>query len=52
MEHPCDVEAYIKKEKEQGVLLGPFDEVPHIDYHCSPMLTRHKGDTRRVTVDL
>ena len=52
-EYPNDIEAYIAKERDHGVLLGPFTEIPHNSYHCSPMLTIHKdGDTRRVIVDL
>ena len=51
--YPDDVQAYIDKELQEGALLGPFHEIPHEMYHCSPLLTRHKeGDTRRLLVDL
>ena len=47
------VENYIKEEISHSAMLGPFD-VPPIDLHISPFLTREKSDSekRRVIVDL
>ena len=52
-EHMEEVDKYISKEGTLGALLGPFKEVPHSEFHCSPLLTRYKDEqNRRVIVDL
>ena len=52
-EHPEAIKKYIKKERSEGALMGPFSNPPHTAYHFSPMLTRPKGENqRRVIVDL
>ena len=47
----CD--KYISKELSKGALLSPFHAIPHVAFHCSPLLTRYKDiENRRVIVDL
>ena len=51
-EWPQAVSEFIKEELDQGALLGPFDEPPHTHYTWAPLLTRPKGNGRRVILDL
>ena len=47
------VDQYLKKEIELGAMLGPFDYIDCPHYHCSPLLTRPKGNNnRRVILNL
>ena len=53
--YPRAVGQYIKKELDEGALLGPFKEPPFEWVHYSPMMTRPKPGSdgeRRVIVDL
>ena len=54
IEHPSDVDAYIKEETEFNAILGPFQQNPIEGGHCSPFMTRHKpnSDRRHVIIDL
>ena len=52
-QYPEAITEYIEKELSEHALLGPFSQPPHALYHCSPLLTRPKGEhKRRVIVDL
>ena len=51
-EFPSAVDEYIYTELKQGSLLGPFIEPPHDNYIWSPLMTRPKGEGRRVILDL
>ena len=50
--HSSAVDDYIQSELQHGALLGPFDTIPHPCYTWSPLLTRPKGEGRRVILDL
>ena len=51
--YPRAVAKYIEKETKEGVLLGPFTEVPHDELHVSPLMSRPKDiSDRRIIVDL
>ena len=49
-----DIEHYLETELGYGAILGPFREPPFPNYHCSPLMTRHKKGSphRRVILDL
>ena len=51
---PIQVNQYIHKELTKGALYGPWDNVPHADIHCSPLLSRPKDNNikRRIILDL
>ena len=52
-QYPKEVQKYIDKEISFGALLGPVNNVSHKQYHCSPLMTRPKGNgSRRVILDL
>ena len=46
------VQQFIDDELAHGALLGPFDEVPHPQFTWAPLMTRPKGQGRRVILDL
>ena len=47
------VSDYLAKEIALGAILGPFDEIAHPPFHCSPLLTRPKDyNKRRVILNL
>ena len=50
--HPQAVDQYIDLELEHGALLGPFRDPPHPAFTWSPLMTRPKGEGRRVILDL
>ena len=50
--HPQAVDQYIEVELNHGALLGPFRDPPHPTFTWSPLMTRPKGDGRRVILDL
>ena len=52
--HARDVTHYIATELGHRALLGPFEGPPATNCHFSPLMTRHKRDSkfRRVIVDL
>ena len=53
LQHPSAVTEYLQKEVKLGAILGPFEEVPYHEFHCSPLLTRPKDvDKRRVILNL
>ena len=53
LQYPVDISKYLKKEIELGAMLGPISVVNHLEYHCSPVMSRPKeGDSRRVILDL
>ena len=53
MQHPKAVMEYLNKEMSVGAILGPVSNVPHEDYHCSPLLTRLKDTNKgRVILNL
>ena len=41
------VEKYLEKEINKEAILGPFQSVPHTEFHCSPLSTRAKDDDNR-----
>ena len=50
--YPSDIEQYLSDEIKYGSILGPFDNPPLSDLHCSPMLSRPRdGTNRQVIVD-
>ena len=51
---PDHINDYIKKELEQGTLMGPFNSVPFEFSHSSPLMTRDKStsESKRVITDL
>ena len=52
-QYHCQVQEYIEKEIKLGALLGPFTEIDHEQFHCSPLLTQPKdADERRVILNL
>ena len=53
LQFPASVDQYLQKETDLGAMLGPFDQVNTPFYHCSPLLTRPKGNNdRRVILNL
>ena len=53
LQFPVSVDQYLQKETDLGAMLGPFDQVNTPFYHCSPLLTRPKGNNdRRVILNL
>ena len=50
--HPQAVNQYIDLELDHGALLGPFSTPPHPAFTWSPLMTRPKGEGRRVILDL
>ena len=46
------VEDYLHTECQEGALLGPFESPPHTKFTWSPLMTRPKGEGRRVILDL
>ena len=53
LQHPKAVIEYLHKEVDLGAILGPFDNIPHHEFHCSPLLTRPKDlNKRRVILNL
>ena len=53
LQHPSAVTEYLHKEINLGAILGPFEDVPYPEFHCSPLLTRPKDvDKRRVILNL
>ena len=52
-QYPQQVQEYIDKELNLGAILGPVDNIPHEEFHCSPLLTRPKDiNKRRVILNL
>ena len=53
LQYPSAVTEYLHKEVNLGAMLGPFDDIPYPEFHCSPLLTRPKDiDKRRVILNL
>ena len=53
LQHPKAVIEHLHKEVDLGAILGPFDNIPHHEFHCSPLLTRPKDlNKRRVILNL
>ena len=53
LQYPEAIQQYLDKEKAHGAILGPFSDIPSVNFHCSPMLTRPKDtDKRRVILNL
>ena len=53
LQHPSAVTEYLHKEVNLGAILGPFEDIPYHEFHCSPLLTRPKDvDKRRVILNL
>ena len=55
LQHPESINKYIEKEKNRGVICGPFDQVPFVNrVGVSPLSTRAKKDSqdRRILMDL
>ena len=46
------VQQFIDDELAHGALLGPFEEIPHPNFTWAPLMTRPKGQGRRVILDL
>ena len=46
------VQQFIDDELAHGALLGPFEEIPHPNFTLAPLMTRPKGQGRRVILDL
>ena len=52
-QYPQQVQEYIDKELNLWAILGPVDNIPHEQFHCSPLLTRPKDiNKRRVILNL
>ena len=51
-EHKEDIDAFFRKEIEEGTLFGPFEEEPHPAFMWAPLMTRLKGAGRQVILDL
>jgi hypothetical protein len=50
---PSEVDNYLSEEIKLGSILGPFEDSPFPDLHCSPLMTAPKdGNKRRIIVDL
>jgi hypothetical protein len=50
---PAEVDNYFSEEIGLGSILGPFEDSPFPDLHCSPLMTAPKdGNKRRIIVDL
>ena len=50
---PEAIDDYLRTELNHGAILSPFHNVPHQQFHCSPLLTRPKDNgKRRVILDL
>ena len=51
---PADLDFYIYTELGHGALLGPFDGLPFLPTHTSPLMTRPKrgSEHRRIIMDL
>ena len=47
-----DIDKFISKELQEKAVLGPFNEIPHPQFTWSPLMTRPKGEGRRVILDL
>ena len=47
LQHPKAVTEYLHKEADLGAILGPFDNIPYHEFHCSPLLTRPKDLNKR-----
>ena len=47
-----DIDKFISKELQEKDILGPFNEIPHPQFTWSPLMTRPKGEGRRVILDL
>ena len=47
-----EVSPFISEELEQNALLGSFDQIPHFEFTCAPLMTRPKDSGRRVILDL
>ena len=53
LQYPSAVTEYLHKEVNLGAILGPFDDIPYYEFHCSPLLTRPEDiDKRRVILNL
>jgi hypothetical protein len=53
LQFPTEVENYLSEEIKLGSILGPFEDSPFPDLHCSPLTTAPKdGNKRRIIVDL
>ena len=53
IQFPTSIDQYLQKETDLGAMLGPFDHIDAPFYHCSPLLTRPKGNNdRRVILNL
>ena len=50
---PTHVSEFLRKEVQLGAMLGPLDDIPFQQCHCSPLMGRPKdGNDRRIIVDL
>jgi hypothetical protein len=50
---PAEVDKYFSEEISLGSILGPFEDSPFPDLHCSPLMTAPKdGNKCRIIVDL
>ena len=47
-----EIDSFLEKELQEGAIFGPFDEIPHPEFTWSPLMTRPKGNGRRVILDL
>ena len=54
LQHPNDIEAYLKEEAQFKAIVGPFKQHPCKNGHISPFMTRDKpgSEHRRVIIDL
>ena len=51
-EYKEDIDAFFRKELEEGALFGPSEEEPHPSFTWALLMTRPKGTGRRVILDL
>ena len=54
LDHPIDVDAYLREEIQHGAIMGPYSVHPINESHFSPFMTREKANAshRRVIIDL
>ena len=50
LQYPDQVQQYIAKEMDLGVILGPLSHPPSNHFHCSHLLTRPKDSTDRMII--
>ena len=50
LQHPIAVTEYLQKVIDLGTILGPFEDVPYHEFHCSPLLTRPKDQDKRIII--